>query len=138
VASSFVPGPPKAVAVTPAPGSLAAPGTVTRVDVTFHDDVVAPASAFSLVGARHGAVSAAPTYDGATRTVSLAIAPLPADEYTLTVAEAVTSAAGVALDGEIAGNALPSGDGLPGGAAVVTFTVGRPPRSRLASQGAAP
>ena len=131
VASSFVPGPPKVVAVTPAPGSLAVPGSVTRIEVTFHDDVVAPASAFVLAGARTGAVAPTLAYDTASRTVSLATAPLAADTYTLTVADSVTSQAGLPLDGEVVGGALPSGDGLPGGTAVLTFTVARPPRSRL-------
>jgi aminopeptidase N len=131
VASSFVPGPPKIVAIVPAPGSLSAPGTVTRVGVTFHDDVVAPAAAFSLAGARTGSVPFSVAYDAASRTVSLATPPLPADTYTLTVADTVTSTGGIALDGEVAPAAVPSGDGLPGGTFVTGFTVGRSPRPRL-------
>jgi aminopeptidase N len=132
VASSFVPGPPKVVAVVPAPGSLSAPGTVTSVAVTFHDDVAAPASAFSLVGAHTGAVPLTLGYDAATRTATLTAPPLPPDRYTLTVSDAVTGATGLALDGEVAPEGVPSGDGLPGGAFVTGFSVGRAPRLRLA------
>ena len=131
VASSFVPGPPKIVAIVPAPGTLSAPGAVTRVGVTFHDNVVAPAAAFSLAGAHTGSVPLSVSYDAATRTASLATPPLPVDTYTLTVADTVTSTGGIALDGEVAPAAVPSGDGLPGGTFATGFTVGRSPRPRL-------
>ncbi len=130
--TTFIQGPPKLVATTPAPGSLAAPGSVTEVDVTFHEDVVAESDRFALTGSRTGAVPVTFAYDTATFTARLtAAAPLASDVYTLTVSDTLTSTAGVPLDGEVAGNALPSGDGLPGGAAVIHFTVGRPPRRHL-------
>jgi aminopeptidase N len=131
VASSFVPGPPKVVAVDPAPGSVSAPRAVASVAVMFHDDVVAPASAFSLVGAGTGTVPLTASYDPATRTATLTVPPLAADRYTLTVADTVTGTTGLALDGEVAPEGVPSGDGLPGGAFVAGFSVGRAPRLRL-------
>jgi aminopeptidase N len=129
---TFVAGPPKIVATTPPPGSLAAPGSVTEVDVVFHEDVAAHADSFSLAGARTGPVPVTLAYDAATFTVRLtASVPLAPDAYALTVHDTLTSATGVALDGEVAGSALPSGDGIPGGDAVIAFTVGRPPRHRI-------
>lgn len=133
VASAFTAGPPKIVAASPAPGSLSAPAAVTRVAVTFHDDVSAGAAAFSLAGARSGPVAAAFAYDAAARTASLLTPPLPTDSYTLTVLDTVTGAGGAALDGEVARGVLPSGDGVPGGSSVLTFAVGRPPRGRVLS-----
>jgi len=129
-ASAFLPGPPRVVAAAPGPGSTAAPGTVQRVEVTFHDDVVAGPAAFTLTGARHGTLATAMEYDAASRTATLAVAPLAPDSYTLTVSDAVTSLAGVPLDGEILGDALPSGNGVAGGDAVLSFEVARAPRMR--------
>ncbi len=135
--TTFVEGPPKVVAVTPAPGSLAAPYAVGEVVVIFHEDVVAQADRFSLAGARTGPVAVTLAYEAAAFTARLTpAAPLAPDSYTLTISAALTSSTGVALDGEVAGNALPSGDGLPGGAAEIRFTVGRPPRPRLISPAA--
>jgi aminopeptidase N len=133
--ASFTAGPPKVVATTPGPGSLLAARSTTVVDVVFQEDVVAPAASFSLTGAHAGQVPVVLTYDPGTFTAHLvAAAPLAPDDYTLTVGDGVTSTAGVALDGEVTGNTLPSGDGVPGGAAVVHFTVGRSPRRHLAAQ----
>jgi hypothetical protein len=58
-------------------------------------------------------------------------APLPADDYTLTISAGVLSvASGLALDGEIDVpvdiGSLPSGDGEPGGDAVIRFSVTAP------------
>ena len=130
--TTLVEGPPKVVAVTPAPASLVAPFSVDQLTVVFHEDVAAQADRFSLAGARTGPVPVTLAYEAAAFTVRLTpAAPLAPDTYTLTISDALTSSTGVALDGEIAANVLPSGDGLPGGAAVIRFTVGRPPRPRL-------
>jgi hypothetical protein len=53
--------------------------------------------------------------------------PLPVDSFTLTVSDAVVnSTGGLALDGEVMDpdepGALPSGDGSPGGDAIIRFT----------------
>ena len=134
---AFVEGPPKIVATDPAPGSRVGPGQVGRVLVAFHKDVSASASAFTLGGARTGAVPVAFAYDRGTATVTLTpAAALGPDEYTLTVSDSVTDAAsGQALDGEIPGRggttALPSGDGQPGGSASVRFEVTRPVRRHV-------
>ena len=56
------------------------------------------------------------------------VTPLLSDTYTLTVSDNIVDvAAGLALDGELVKpdgpEPLPSGDGLPGGAAVAQFSV---------------
>ncbi|NWG00798.1 MAG: hypothetical protein HXY19_07620 [Thermoanaerobaculaceae bacterium] len=58
---------------------------------------------------------------------------LAPDTYTLTVSdEVVDAASGQRLDGEMGvPAAFPSGDGVPGGRAVVTFEVVRDLRRRL-------
>jgi hypothetical protein len=74
------------------------------------------------------------SYDPISATVTLTPdASLPVDDYTLVVSDAVTDAAsGQSLDGELTSPsdpaALPSGDGQPGGAAVLRFAVGPPLR----------
>jgi hypothetical protein len=125
----FIEGPPKIVTVTPAPGSEAAPGDALTISVQFHKDVVAEAEHFSLVGGATGPVAFSFAYDAITQTATLTPdTPLPADDYTLTVTDQIVDvAAGLALDGEVLDPrdpaALPSGDGLPGGTAIVEFTV---------------
>jgi hypothetical protein len=127
--TAFVEGPPKVVAVSPAPGSEAEPGDAPWVAVQFHKDVLAAAAHFALVGATGGPVEFSFSYDDVTHTATLTPdVPLAADEYSLTVADAVVDvAAGLALDGEVYDPmdpaALPSGDGLPGGETVVWFTI---------------
>jgi hypothetical protein len=126
---SFVEGPPKIVAVTPAPGSESNPADALSVTVQFHEDVVPDATYFTLVGAETGPVAFEFAYDDGTYAATLTPdGPLPADDYVLTVADDITDvAAGLALDGEVYDSqdpaALPSGDGLPGGTAMVEFTV---------------
>jgi len=128
-ATTFVEGPPKIVTVTPAPGSAVEPGDLPWVTVQFHKDVLADAAHFSLVGAASGPVTFAFAYDAVTRTAILTPdTSLPADDYALTVTdEIVDVTAGLALDGEVFDAhdpaALPSGDGLPGGTAILEFTV---------------
>jgi len=129
--TSFVEGPPKIVSIEPAPGS-AVPAGLATVEVVFHKAVTATAGDFAVTGDTVGSVPFSFSYDSGTRTATLSISPgLPDDDYTLTVAASVVDqAAGKALDGEIADPAdpasLPSGEGLPGGAASVRFSVGFP------------
>jgi aminopeptidase N len=134
---AFVTGPPKIVEVVPEPGTATGEGTVTEITVTFHEDVIADGSDFALVGEHVGKIPLGFAYDRATTTVRLVPEQLiPADRYSLTISDSVTGAvSGEQLDGEIGersgASALPSGDGTPGGDAVVWFSVQRAPRLRL-------
>jgi aminopeptidase N len=133
----FVEGPPKIVETTPAPGSVVVEGHVGALLVTFHEDVIADASDFALAGAHAGPVPLSFDYAPATTTVRLVPqGRLVPDDYTLIISDAVIGAASAQpLDGEIGGGSgggvLPSGDGSPGGRAVVPFSVKRPPRRVL-------
>jgi hypothetical protein len=128
-ATAFVEGPPKVVVTTPEPGSAATWGTVTAIEVVFHEQVVANATDFALAGDLVGPVAFAFAYDMGTHTATLTPdEPLLIDDYTLTVGDTIVDlAGGLRLDGEVADPAdpaaLPSGDGLPGGSGLVRFTV---------------
>ena len=129
-ATSYVPGPPTIVDSDPAPGAAviadAGPDTVA---VTFHTNVNTAVSHFSLVGANTG--SQPFTIDSTSNVNPVVLdlgAPLGADTYTLTITDGVTASnSGMALDGEITDysdpGSFPSGDGEPGGEAVIKFTV---------------
>ena len=125
----FVEGPPKIVTLNPAPGATIAAASVAALEIVFHKDVVASAADFTLVGTRHGPQTFTYAYDPGRHAVTLTpAAPLLSDTYTLTVSDAIVDvAAGLALDGELVKpdgpNPLPSGDGLPGGAAVAHFAL---------------
>lgn len=127
--TAFVEGPPKIVAVSPAPGSGTLASGVANLQVTFHRNVNTTAGDYALVGANTGAVATTFAYSPATLTTTLTpLAPLPADSYTLTVSASVTNAiGGASLDGEIANPSspasLPSGNGQAGGAATFAFTI---------------
>jgi hypothetical protein len=128
--TSYVAGPPKIVATTPAPGQLYTNGASTSsVAVTFHTNVNTAAGHYTLVGATHGAIPVTFTYNSGTFVATLtAAANLPADVYTVTVADTLTAVnSGKRLDGEIADprdpDALPSGDGQEGGSATFVFEV---------------
>jgi aminopeptidase N len=131
----FSEGPPRVVATSPPPGGRAA--TVEQIRITFHKDVAISRNQVTLAGADSGAVPFELGYDSSLATATLVLTgPLPPDGYTLTVSDAVVdTASGQALDGEAARPddpaALPSGDGLAGGAFAIRFTVARPPRLRL-------
>jgi len=134
---AFVDEPPKIVKVTPTPGTVAGIGAISELEVTFSEPVIAHASDFTLVGEQVGEIPLRFSYDRATATVRLLPErPLPADRYSLTISDAITGSGGP-LDGEIVGGSgegvLPSGDGTPGGNAVVHFSVQRPPRLHLSS-----
>lgn len=128
----FVEGPPKIVALEPAPGRELRALDARSVRVTFHKAVLPEAGQFALVGRAFGPIACEFAYDAATQTVTLTPARLlRPDEYTVTVDDALVDAvARLNLDGEIADphdeQSLPSGDGLPGGDAAAVFTVGPP------------
>ena len=127
--TTFVEGPPKIVKMQPAPGSSQLAGGVTAIQVTFHKNVNAAAGHFLLSGLNTGSIPFTFSYSAAALTATLTpTAPLPADTYTLSVAANLTDvASGKALDGEVlnpgSASSLPSGDGLPGGAAVLQFAI---------------
>ena len=125
--------------MTPLPGASVPRGTLSELSVTFHEDVNARASDFRLLGNRVGEVPLAFTYTRATRTAELTPAfALPDDRYTFTILDTITATgSGGALDGEIGAGSgpdvLPSGNGVPGGNAVVHFSISSPPRRHLRS-----
>ncbi|HZW07218.1 MAG TPA: GC-type dockerin domain-anchored protein, partial [Phycisphaerales bacterium] len=124
----FPQGPSKVTEVTPAPLSHNPFGDST-VRLWFHKPMspssLTAAGVVTLTGERQGPVATARTLTsgGQQLVVTATGGPLEPDSYTLTVTGGTDVAAGLALDGEVAGGALPSGDGVPGGGLVVTFTV---------------
>jgi hypothetical protein len=107
--------------------------------VTFHEDVVADSSDFTLrrIGGDEYAVEA--TYDPDTMTATVTSqAPLSRGRYEMVIGDSIVDAEShLALDGELTAplktTALPSGDGSPGGDAVFGFAASgsRKPRGRL-------
>ncbi len=127
---TFIQGPPKIVQMSPAPGAtFDADAAPTTVDVWFHKAVNASAGHFSLSGQASGSVPFGFSLGSGDQKATLTLnGPLGPDVYTLTVDDAVTdTASGKSLDGEIADPtapaSLPSGDGTPGGDAIVRFSV---------------
>ncbi|MFN7021276.1 MAG: M1 family aminopeptidase [Phycisphaerales bacterium] len=127
---AYTPGPPKVVMTTPAPGletfAALAPSTVT---VQFSDSVSGVAADFAVT-VDGDPVSFSFSYSAETNTATLDFgSPLPPGAYALFVSDALTSAAPtpLALDGEIAVStsigSLPSGDGAPGGIAMIAFSI---------------
>jgi len=126
---SYVNGPPKIVQAQPGPGAtFPSDGGPSQATVTFSENVTASAARFSVVGDNSGAVPFTYAYTPANFTATLTFSgPRGPDRYTVTVDDAIaSSAAGIALDGEIVGTTLPSGDGQAGGDAVYTFRVAPP------------
>ncbi|MEW6249733.1 MAG: M1 family aminopeptidase [Planctomycetota bacterium] len=129
--TTFAPGPPKIVTLSPALDSAVPVPGPAALDVGFHKDVIADPNAFALVGQRSGPASVTYAYDPQRFVVRLTpAAALPTDTYTWTVSDAIRDVeANFALDGELVKpgttEPLPSGDGLPGGNAVATFYVTR-------------
>jgi len=127
--TAYTPGPPKIVSTSPIPGAtLAFDAGPSSATILFSDNV--NVSAPSIAITRNGdAVPFTLAYSPATQTATLTFAgPLAPGSYAVAIADSVTSSTGtIALDGEFAAAnspvSLPSGDGLPGGASVFTFTV---------------
>ncbi len=125
-AGAFTDGPPKVVAVNPAPGSVVRAGEPLSMTVTFHEDVVVDSPAFTLRRIGGGEYTVSVTYDAESTTATVTSqAPLAGGHYELVVSDSIIDANGFALDGELTAPlktaALPSGDGSPGGDAVITF-----------------
>ncbi len=120
---AYVNGPPKVVQASPPPGATlgAPPATLT---VTFSENVNATPAGFTLVGPS-GPVGFTFAYNAPNFTATLTpTSTLGAGAYTLTCASTITStAAAIALDGEVTSGVLPSGNGVAGGNAVLAFTI---------------
>jgi aminopeptidase N len=138
-ASAFQDGPPKVVAVSPGPGSVFRVGYPLEMTVTFHQDVVIDGGDFTLQRSDGTLYDLAVTYDAETFTATVTSRqPLAGGRCELVVSDEIVNAAnGFALDGEMDANGetglLPSGDGIPGGDAVIKLGVGgtRRPSSRV-------
>jgi hypothetical protein len=125
----FVEGPPKVIAVDPPPNSTSPPGTVNAVTIGFHKEIVAEAAHFALTDGLGHFVALAYSYDAGARTVILTpAAPLATGDYMLVISAEIVDVVGdLSLDGEMQVGPwdplLPSGDGLPGGDAIIHFAV---------------
>jgi len=128
-AGAFVDGPPKVVAVSPASGSVLDAGAPLLMTVTFHEDVVIDGPHFTLRredGTEH---TLAVTYVAGSHTATLVSQqPLAAGAYEVVIEDTIVDTqSGLALDGETDGSSastlLPSGDGVPGGDAVIKLGV---------------
>lgn len=122
----FVSGPPKIVATDPMPGTPLDPDRPI-VSLAFQEDVTISDEDLELVRVFSGeAVPVTVSYDPASLTAAVSAGrPLSPGLYRLTVADTVRNpASGMALDGEAGlGAMLPTGDGLPGGTALLFFPV---------------
>ncbi len=128
VRGPFFDGPPKVVAIDPAPGSFLPVGQPFSATVTFHRGVVAEDSDFALRRSDGLEFDLDLAYDPSTYTVSLTTRePLTFGRFQLIVSDHIVDAEdGFALDGEldqVHDGPLPSGDGLAGGDAVAEFRV---------------
>ena len=129
----FVEGPPRVLAVAPAPGSRVAPSTA--IAVTFQQEVTITAADVVLRDPLGRSVPVDLAWDRATLTATLRPrAALGTGLHTVTLADTVIGASGARLDGEF-GTGVPSGDGVAGGAATWAFSVGRAPRPVLRGGG---
>jgi hypothetical protein len=128
---AYIPGGPKIVETSPAPGETIEPAAAPRqIVVRFHTPVNAHAGDFSLKGQHVGSVPFTLSSLSNVDTITLTVdgRNLKPDIYTLTLQDAITAVdSGKSLDGEIPNSesaaSLPSGDGLPGGDAVIRFQV---------------
>ncbi|MFQ5806149.1 MAG: M1 family aminopeptidase [Phycisphaerae bacterium] len=126
---SYVAGPPVVAQTGPLPGEAFLPSAAPdQLTVTFSEDVNCGAADFSVEEEVAGPVTFTFSYSAGGYTATLDFGgPLPAGSYTVTISDSIQSTNGIALDGEISDPAdpssLPSGEGLPGGDAVFTFSV---------------
>jgi aminopeptidase N len=129
ISGAFFDGPPKIVAVDPAPSSVLRLNRNLSMSIGFHRDVVISATDVALRRSDGVEFELDLAYDPETFTATVeSRRPLPGGRYRLTISDHVVDAEdGIALDGEIdeahGTGLLPSGDGLPGGTAVVEFGV---------------
>jgi aminopeptidase N len=124
VTEPYFTGPAKIVTTSPAPGTTLAEGsTLASASIAFSDNVTIPTGAITVTGPNASPVSFTQSYNATSFTSQLTFSP-PLGEGTYTVrVPATITAASIALDGEITGGSLPSGNGLAGGDAIYTFTI---------------
>ena len=132
-AAAFTDGPPKLVTVEPEPGSVLRAGEPLSMTLTFHEDVVVDGADITLRRIGGGEYAVAVAYDAATFTANVSSQqPLAGGHFEMVVSELIVGAEnGLALDGELTAPLKtatpPSGDGSPGGDAVIEFAVARQP-----------
>ncbi len=121
----FEDGPPRIVDVDPPPGSAVSADRRLTVAVTFLEDVVMDASRIELRSAAGESVPISVAYDHDAHLATVeTVEPIGAGGHELVIDDRIVGAAnGLALDGELPGSpgpaVLPSGDGVPGGIAVI-------------------
>lgn len=119
---AYVPGPPIIARASPAPGEVLEQAP-SFIDVIVSENITIPAGSFSLRDEGNEAIAGSVTFTAATKTVRFVpTTQLAPGSYTLTLLPTIT-AAGIALDGEMISQTLPSGNGLPGGSFVMSFEV---------------
>lgn len=128
---AYTPGPPTIVETSPAPGAFVeARDFQNTISVYFHAPVNLAPGDVSLVGDATGPRSFTLASQSGVNPVVLNLdGPLQADTYTVTIGDGVTGASGgLALDGELIdpddAASFPSGDGSPGGVAIIRFQAG--------------
>jgi len=140
---AFQAGPPRIVGVDPPPGSVVSAGRPLTIAVTFHEDVAVDASRFELRSDAGESVPISVSYDRDALVATVeTVAAIGPGRHELVVDDGIVGAAtGLALDGELPGGSgsglLPSGDGVPGGAAVIELRAapsGRRVEGRRASR----
>jgi hypothetical protein len=131
---NFVAGPPAVLETLPMPGETSALGAPpASVAIVLSENVTPVTADFAVDLVGGGPVPFVMSYDAPEQRVTLDFGgPLAPGTYLVTVKATLNAAGtGLALDGEVAdplsASALPSGDGLPGGDAVIEFTVARCP-----------
>ena len=127
-AAAFTDGPPKVVMVDPAPGSSLPVGEPLTMTVTFHEDVVIDEADVSLQRIGGSTYDVEVEYDSGSHTATFTtLQPLAGGRYELKIRDTVVDVQGLALDGEfdtpIKPTFLPTGNGVPGGDAVIEFNV---------------
>jgi len=129
--TNYVNGPPKIISIKPiVNASPSAMVGVSGFRVQFSEPVICAASDFTVSGSRTGPQAFTFAYDAATYQATLTFPTSLQRGQTITVqaADSIRSvAAGVSLDGEWGDSTtptnLPSGDGLPGGTAIFTYSL---------------
>lgn len=142
----FVEGPPKLVSASPMIDAVVASQNAASLRVAFHKGVTIADGDIELRGEIFGVIPTTLDYNATTKVATITPQSLlKPDHYTLTVRDtSVDVASQQALDGEIGPDGppggvpvdntlLPSGDGEPGGDALLPFTVG--PQGDLTGDG---
>jgi len=131
--AAFEESPPKVIASFPVDGEqFKSSSYVPVITVAFQKTINTPTEAdFSLTGARTGPHPFTVSWRESTLSAALNLdgSPLPPDTYTFVVKDSIRdSVSGQQLDGDLPGSSTasvyPSGDGVPGGPAVIQFTIG--------------